>query len=54
MSLCGDKSVVRDHLKTMAELGIDCFAAFPTTDSVESRLRTVQALAEVAAEIKAE
>lgn len=54
MSLCGDKSAVRDHLKTMAELGIDCFAAFPTTDSVESRLRTVQVLAEVAAEIKAE
>ncbi|KWX58770.1 hypothetical protein ASJ79_09890 [Mycobacterium sp. NAZ190054] len=50
MSLCGDKSVVREHLKTMAELGIDCFAAFPTTDTVESRLQTVKALAETAAE----
>lgn len=50
MSLCGNKSVVREHLKTMAELGIDCFAAFPTTDTVESRLQTVQALAETAAE----
>ncbi|AQA01882.1 hypothetical protein BVC93_04905 [Mycobacterium sp. MS1601] len=50
MSLCGDKSVVREHLKTMAELNIDCFAAFPTTDTVESRLNTVKALAETAAE----
>jgi 5,10-methylenetetrahydromethanopterin reductase len=50
MSLCGDKAVVREHLKTMTELGIDCFAAFPTTDTAESRLQTVKALAETAAE----
>lgn len=50
MSLSGNKAVVREHLKNMAELGIDCFAAFPTTDTVESRVQTVKALAETAAE----
>jgi 5,10-methylenetetrahydromethanopterin reductase len=53
MSLCGDKSVVREHLKTMSELGIDCFAAFPTTDTVESRVQTVRALAEACTEVTA-
>ncbi|CAN5224659.1 LLM class flavin-dependent oxidoreductase [soil metagenome] len=50
MSLCGNKSVVREHLKTLTELGIDCLAAFPTTATVESRLSTIKALAEVASE----
>lgn len=54
MSLCGNKTVVREHLKTMSELGIDCLAAFPTTDTVDSRLNTVKALAEAAAELAAE
>lgn len=49
MSLSSNKSVVREHLKTMAELGIDCFAAFPTTDTVDSRMATVKALAEASA-----
>ncbi|MDY6995440.1 MAG: LLM class flavin-dependent oxidoreductase [Actinomycetota bacterium] len=50
MSLCGNKSVAREHLKTMSELGIECLAAFPTTDTVQSRIQTVRSLAEVAAE----
>jgi 5,10-methylenetetrahydromethanopterin reductase len=54
MSLCGNRSVAREHLKTMSELGIDCLAAFPTTDTVDSRLNTVKALTEAAAELAAE
>lgn len=50
MSLCGNRSVVREHIKTLTELGIDCFAAFPTTDTVESRMATIKALAEAVAE----
>ncbi|WP_420112350.1 LLM class flavin-dependent oxidoreductase [Pseudactinotalea sp.] len=46
MALAGDRQQVREHIRTLADLGIDSMTVFPTSNGVEERRRTVSQFAQ--------
>ncbi|KAA9162676.1 LLM class flavin-dependent oxidoreductase [Amycolatopsis acidicola] len=46
MSLSGNKSAAREHIRTLEKLGVDSMTVFPLGGDVTSRLATVTAFAE--------